>query len=482
MKKDSLKVNFAFQIVYQVLMLFVPLVIAPYLTRTLGSDNLGTYAYVHSIAYYFVLFAMLGISKYGQRLIAQTEFGSLSQRKAFWSLYLTHSAFSIIAIIAYVFFILVVVKEDARIFWCDIYYVISALFDITWLFYGLENFRSVVYRNTVVKLVECILIFLLVKSTADLSIYVLICSVSLLLGQVAMIPLLIKYVPPIKVSLAECRSHIKPLFVLTIAVLAVSLYTIFGKTLLGLFADKSDVAFYEYADRLVKIPLTFIAVVGTIMLPRACKLVTENDNKSSFKYYINSIWFTSVISTLTFWMLIVLADKIAIGYLGAEFAPCGKIMKMLSPIVLIVGLGDIVRNQYLIPNKRDKQYTIGISLSAIINIIISILLLLYLPAGWKVLGVVIGTMTAELFGTFYQYYVCKDLVSSKPVLSPICICSLIGAISAVFTALLSKLVPESLGFTFLLAFVGVVIYTLLLILYSLKYNHDLWDLIKSLKK
>lgn len=461
-------------------MLFVPLVVAPYLTRTLGSNNLGIYAYVHSISYYFVLFAMLGISKYGQRLIAQTEFGSCEQRKSFWSLYATHVFFSIIAIVLYTIFIFTVVKDNTKIFWFEIFYVISALFDVTWLFYGLENFKSVVYRNIIVKVLECILIFTFVKSNNDFSLYVIICSMSILIGQVAMIPMVLKLVKPIRFSLQDCKVHIRPLFLFTIAVLAVSLYTIFDKTLLGLFSTKSDVAFYEYSDRLIKIPLTFIAVLGTVMLPRSCQLVKKNDRVDIDSYYISSIWFTAIVSAISFWLFLVLADDLAVGYLGPEFKPCGTIIKLLSPLILIVGMGDIVRSQYLIPHGRDKQYVLGISISAAINILVSITLLYYLPINLKFLGVIVGTIFAETFGTLYQFYVCRDIVSVKCMIFPIIASSLLGMLTAFALLLLAPIFPVTLLYTLIKAVVGLLIYLLLLMIYARLWNRELWTMLCSI--
>lgn len=482
MKKDSLKVNFVFQITYQLLMLFVPLIIAPYLTRTLGSNNLGIYAYVHSIAYYFVLFAMLGISKYGQRLIAQCKEGSEHQRREFWSLLAVHVFFSILSIILYLGFIVVCVRENKEIFWFDIFYVISALFDITWLFYGLENFRTVVYRNILVKVMECVFIFLFVKTIEDLSIYVLICSASLLLGQVALIPVILKIIPPIHFSLDDALKHLKPLFVLTIAVLAISLYTIFDKTLLGIFANKSYVAFYEYSDRLVKIPLTFIAVVGTVMLPRACKMVANKDSSNSQKFYVISSWFTSIISSLTFWCLLIVGEDLAVGYLGEEFKPCGQTMLLMSPIVLIVGIGDIVRSQFLIPYGRDKLYTISICISALLNILISLLLLIHLPDQLKIIGVIIGTFFAETFGTAFQFFACRDIISFKKVIPPVLISFVIGAMMAGVVFSVKLFLPKALVFTLLLVLLAICVYLAILSIYAIfvkDLKHIIFNIIRK---
>ncbi len=176
LKKDSLTKNFVFQFLYQVVAMVIPLVLSPYLTRTLQETSLGIYSYVNSIAYYFVVFANLGISRHGQRIIAQNRDNEIRLRKSFWSLFAIHTIISVLTTFVYIVFILVFVKQDRVVYYIEILYVLSALFDITWLFYGLENFKSVVIKNLVIKIVQCCMIFVLVHDVSDLGIYTFICA------------------------------------------------------------------------------------------------------------------------------------------------------------------------------------------------------------------------------------------------------------------------------------------------------------------
>ena len=104
MKKQSIKKNFLLQFFYQFLILVIPLIMSPYLTRVIGSTGLGIYTYSNSIAYYFVILAMLGISRYGQRVIASSSEDEEKLRKSFWSLFVVHAIFSIISIAFYFIF------------------------------------------------------------------------------------------------------------------------------------------------------------------------------------------------------------------------------------------------------------------------------------------------------------------------------------------------------------------------------------------
>ena len=64
MTKPSVKQNLLYQAFYELLVIFLPLITAPYISRILGADGLGRYSYTYSVATYFVLFSMLGIKNY----------------------------------------------------------------------------------------------------------------------------------------------------------------------------------------------------------------------------------------------------------------------------------------------------------------------------------------------------------------------------------------------------------------------------------
>ena len=245
---------------------------------------MGNYSYTNSIAYYFVILSLLGISRYGQRIISQSADDETLLRKNFWSLFVVHILNSLVVLLVYGFFVLFFTKEDKLIYLIQGFYVASALFDITWLFYGLENFKSVVIKNAVVKIVECILIFVFVHSPSDLWKYTVISTMGLLLGQVVMLPQAIHLVPWMRFARKDMKRHIKPLLVFSISVIAVSLYTVFDKTLLGLLTNKENVAFYEYSNKIITIPKTIIGVVGTVMFPRACRLAARGDSAGQRKY------------------------------------------------------------------------------------------------------------------------------------------------------------------------------------------------------
>ena len=479
MQESKLKSNFLFQGIYQVLIYLIPLVVAPYLTRVLKSEALGIYTYVNSIAYYFVIFANLGISRYGQRTIASNKNDSEKCRKVFWGILIDHIIVSILIILIYIFYCVFFVKEYIEIYFIELLYIVSALFDVTWFFYGLENFKSVVIKNTFIKLLECICIFLFVNTPGDLDLYTFIMAGSILLGQVIIFPQAIKLMPYIKVTIDDLKIHIKPMLVLFVSVIASTLYTVFDKTLLGLYLEKNSVAFYEYSNKLINIPKSILAVVGTVMFPRACKAVAEGKIEAQKKYIELSLFIIYAMSIACMFGICAISNKLVLLYFDKEFAICGNILKYMSPLLVIILLGDILRSEYLIPLKKDFQYVTGIALSAVINIIISIILI---PL-YGVYGAVIGTFCAELFNFIYELVLCKNIIDFKKQFKNFLLFIINGCIMYWVVKKLDCLLSISWLSLCIEIFVGVIIYAgILLIMFKTLFRNE-WKTIKrELKK
>ena len=95
--------------------------------------------------------SMLGIARHGQRIISENANDDIKLRKSFWSLFTVHIIVSIISLLIYLAFVVFFIKDNKTIFTIELLYVASAIFDITWLFYGLENFKSVVIKKCINK-------------------------------------------------------------------------------------------------------------------------------------------------------------------------------------------------------------------------------------------------------------------------------------------------------------------------------------------
>ena len=212
----------------------MPLITSPYISRVLGAEAIGIYSYTYSIAYYFVMFAMLGISNYGNRLISSVRDNRELLNKEFSSLFCVHVIISSFVLLFYFFYCIIIVNGNEKLYAIiQGMFVASAVFDVNWFFFGLEEFKLSVTRNTLIKFISFICIFLFVKKREDLYIYCFIMAAGILGGQIAIWPVMRRYVSFVKFGKHDLMKHVKPLLVLFIPVLAVSMYKIMDKVMLG---------------------------------------------------------------------------------------------------------------------------------------------------------------------------------------------------------------------------------------------------------
>ena len=473
--KKSVLNNFVFQLFYQSLLLIIPFVISPYLTRTLGDKSLGDYTYVFSIASYFVLLANLGISKHGQRIISQNLNDEVKLRKVFWSLLICHVIASLFSIIVYYAFVFIFVKDSKALFLIEGILLFGALADITWLFYGLQNFRSVAIKSAIIKVIECILIFILIKRESDVYKYAIILSCGTLAGQLILFPKAFRTIKPINISKADLLQHIKPMLLFSISVIAVTLYTTFDKTLLGLMLPKQNVAYYEYADKIIRVPVLFITAVSTVLFPKSCETAKNGCYDLQKKYLKMSLLFNCFLGSVSIFGFLTLAPEFSILYYGVDFKQSGFVMQAMCTIPLIVGLGDVIRMQYMIPNGMDVKYIISVSLNAVLNLILSSVLIPVIG----IYGAVVGTLMAELFGTTFQLIVCRKYVSIADILKTLLPFLLIGFASFAPINYLNNVLPNTWQSFVIKAVVGTTLFVVISILFVANYFNEIWLLITN---
>ncbi|MDE7161843.1 MAG: polysaccharide biosynthesis C-terminal domain-containing protein, partial [Anaeroplasmataceae bacterium] len=263
----------------------------------------------------------------------------------------------------------------------------------------LEDFKSIVLKNTLIKVLELVLIFTLVKTANDLPIYTAIMCGSYLLGTMVIIPSAIKRIKFVKPDWKLIGKHLKPVLILSIYTLSTGIYSVLDKTILGIFCEKAEVGIYDYGEKLIKIVNTILTTVGTVMLPRMSYLFEKKDKEKLVKFISYSFIGIGFLAFGCVFGILGVADDFILLYYGKEFMDCSFVMKCLTPIILIVSFGNIIRTQYILPSKKDKMYVISFLMSMIINAIIDFALIPFMGIN----GAIIGTIAAELTSVLIQF-------------------------------------------------------------------------------
>ncbi len=395
---NSVKKNFVYNLIYQLLLFIFPLITVPYVSRVLGTDGVGIYSYTYSIVSYFMLITLLGIENHGNRSIAKARDDKEKLSKTFFSIYSIQFISGTLMILIYTCYMLFINKQFTSVAWAQILYLVSALVDVNWFFFGLEEFKVTITRSGIVKILTLVLIFSFVKSQDDVLLYTLIVAGSTLLSQLVILPFLVRRIKLVKIKVSDITQHLKYVLILFIPVVAKSIYRVMDKIMLGMMSSVTHVGLYEQADKIILVPSAVINALGVVMLPRISNLIANNKKDEVLKYIEKSIKFVMFLSFPMCLGLIAVSDLFVPMFLGADFSGSIILVKCMSITVLFLSFANVLRTQYLIPYEKDNIYVVSIVLAAVINLVCN---LLFIPK-FASAGAMIGTIGAEFMVMFVQ--------------------------------------------------------------------------------
>lgn len=272
--------------------------------------------------------------------------------------------------------------------------------------------------------------------------------------------------------------HLRSELLLFIPVIAVSLYKMMDKVMLGQMSTITQVGYYESTEKIINIPLGVITALGTVMLPRMSNLVAKGHAKESRQYIYNSMLFAVFLASAMCFGIAGTASDLVPVFLGKEYLPCILLLQAMAPTVLFIAWANVIRTQYLIPNKMDRSYIISVVLGAIVNLVINGLLIPRLDA----MGAVIGTICAEGSVCLCQTLMVQQELEIKRYLRDALPMLLIGAGMLILVVTVSRLADNPI--VLLLEIVaGGIFYVLAAALYLILIQHPIAvGMIQKVKK
>lgn len=400
--------NYLYNAGYQLLTLIVPFITVPYIARVLGPEGVGINSYTNSIITYFLLLGTLGITVYGNREIAYHRDNFEQRTKTFWEIELLQV---MTVVVAYGLFLVFVLFQTTYrgYFLLQSLWIVAGVFDISWLFMGMEDFKKTVLRNSLVKIASLVAIFTLVKSRADVGTYIMILGLAQVLGNLTLWPYLHTVVGKPRIDFSGILSHLKPTIVLFIPQIATQVYLQLNRTMLGQFDSVTSAGYYDFADKLVKMVLAVITATGTVMLPHMSHLAAQGSLRRLNRLLYKSFSFSSLLALPLMFGLAATANSLVPLYYGPKFSIVSQLIMIEAPVALLIGWSNVIGLQYLMPLKRVKDYTASVTYGALANIVINVPLILTLGVS----GATIATVVSEVVVTAYQLFVIRDMVSYR---------------------------------------------------------------------
>lgn len=408
--KKNIKVNYIYNASYQVLLILLPIILTPYLARVLGAEGIGTYSFIESVASYFVLVAVLGTTLYGQREIAIHSGNKKELSITFWNTFLLRIITTVICLVLYCIFVYLFV-ENIILYLIMGVNIASVAFDITWFFQGMEEFAKIVWRNIFFKVINIAYIFIFVKDTEDLWIYIVGVVGFLLVSNMSLFAYLPKYIVKMPIRQLRPFNNLKEIILLFIPTLAIQVYAVLDKTMIGLMTTSAlENGYYEQAIKISKITLTLVTSLGVVVAPRVALYYSENKKTEIRKIIYDSYQFVWFLGIPLCFGIIGVSDNMVPWFFGEGYDKVAILLKIVAFLILAIGISNVTGRQYLIPTMKQNILTKSVCIGAVINFIINILLI---PRCYSI-GAALASVIAECIVTIVQlFYVRKEFSCIK---------------------------------------------------------------------
>ena len=409
--------NYLYNLSYQILTIILPIITVPYVTRIFTSEALGNYIFYNSIVSYFSLFAMLGIGVYGTKQIAAASDVS----STFWNIYAIQLIASILAIVVYLIVAFSIPQMSGVIPLIVGITLFANMMDISWLFSGKEDFKKITIRNIVVRLIGVISIFTFVKSSDDLYLYVFLIVIFDFLGQFVMWVPAKKFIKRPSFNAKVIKKNLHPIVLLFLPQVAISLYVVLDRTLLGLLGSYSDVGIYEQGQKLISILLKVVSSLGVVMLPRVANLLSERrDKEAQNMVKFSFILYNLIIFPMIFGLISVNEVFVKL-FLGQNFQDVKYVLYVIVFNIMFVGWTNILGYQVLVVRNKNKEFMLSTTIPAFVSVAVNIAVIPFFGyIGASITSVVVEILVFAIQWYYSRNIINKNLLFNKDLVKIIC--------------------------------------------------------------
>ena len=480
MKKPNIAKNYLYNLTYQLLAVVTPLLTTPYISRVLGEEGIGIYSYSFSITSYFSIFAALGINTYGKLKIAGARDNKEKVSALFWEIFIARLMTVAVSCLAYAAFIIAFGQEYRMMLIILSINIFSVAVDITWFFQGLELFNVTVIKDTVIKFVSILCVFVFVKDKTDLFKYAVIVQGSSFFGFVVLWGNVKAQLVKTSVNIHNIIRHWKKCWVYFIPTLANTMYSYVDKTMIGVMINTRENGFYEQASKIQQVAMSVVTSVATVGLPRMAYLFKNKKYKeieSKFTYCASFVLMVSIPMVVG---IILVADILIPWFLGPTFDRSIILLKILSLLILVSGLGMTVGQMLVMPSGKQKQY----NYARICGLIVNVCLNYFLIKRYGAVGAAIASVFSEFVVLVGFVLAARKWIAAEKIAKNV-LNYLIAALVMTIVVLTERHILNTIPFVQLLivCFTGAVVYGLVLLLLHDKMLGEVVNiLVNKLKK
>lgn len=375
MAEKSIRKNAIYNIIYKVLNVIFPIISTAYVSRVLLADGIGRFSSANNNVSYFLMFASLGIPVLGLREIAKNRKNIEERNRVFNDLFVINF---ILTGIAYIIFNIMIFSSDYFQSDLALYEILGIalllnIFNIDWLFQGLEEYKYIATRSSIVKGLSTVLLFMLVRNKNDIYWYAVV-QVLATTGNYILNVIKAKSIVSFSFKKLHLKKYIKPLIFLALCSISTELYARIDISMLSAIKGDVSVGYYASSQKIINLLITTLVAATAVLMPRLNYLF--HNDRLKFNVIIQKGFNLMVSVSIPLAIgIIICAKPLTISFLGNDFEPAWPLLSILSVMVPLKCVGDIICYQVMISAGGESILMRSYFVTLIINIVSNAILI-----------------------------------------------------------------------------------------------------------
>lgn len=359
MVKDNqaLVSNFSYLVILQISLLFIPLITYPYLIRVLGTELYGLVIFTTVVAGYFTVFISFGFSMTGAKEVSVHRNNSQKLSEIVSSILLIKLLFLLVCfLVLYGYFIFYPSPNQVLFYLAFEACLLDVIFP-QWFFQGIEKMKFITIISLGAKLVFLGCVFVLVQGQSDVLWVPVANLIATIISGMASFYLIkkegVRFIFP---SFLIVKYFIKESYHFFLSNVLIQIYANSNKVIIGAFLGMGAVAYYDLAEKIVKLIRIPQGIISQVSFPRI------SSTKSTF--FIKKILRVSIVINVFLYVILFVAAEYIVLLLGGKemlsAVPIVQILGLLAPVVAVSNTMGVLT---LIPFGFNKLFTkmIGVS-------------------------------------------------------------------------------------------------------------------------
>jgi PST family polysaccharide transporter len=380
----------------------VPLLLIPFLVRSLGIEVFGLVMFAQSVSTIFIIFSDLGFSITGTRKISILTDDKKQISEIFWDITTIKVATLILLFGVLLILIAFVPKfsKEPLLFIFSYGVTIGSTIFPSWFFQGIQKMKIITVVNATAKLIFALLVVIYVTSPEDYLLVPLFNSSGFIIAGFSGLIYATRHVTFLIPKLKNIKAQIKESAPVLLSSISITLYTSSNVLILGFLTNNTITGVYASFEKVILALKGVYSPIYQAMFPWLSMKKDINKCIRKTEIYVFIIGLIGSFFLIVFSrqiLEIVFNDELIISY--------NKGFQLISTVLLLAGMNMLYNFLFL---SAKKEYILRMKILGTTSLI-GLLLSITLTASYGIYGTIIAVVSTELILLIWGYLTYKKL-------------------------------------------------------------------------